>query len=384
MKYVGVDLHKQIIVLCVIMVVAGKRQVVARRRLACRDVAAIEEFFRSLGAFQVAVEATAAYEWFLKLIESHADRIVLVHPRKMRIIAESRRKTDRLDAQILAEFLAADELPEAWRPTPRVREHRGLVRQRDHLRRRISGVRSRLRNVLAHYNADVPHLFTQAGQEHLAAVPLSESDRFVAGQLQAELASHLEQRRVVEEQLRRFAAGAPLAEREARAVLESVPCVGPVTIAVVLSELGDVRRFRSQNDVVQYAGLAPGRRESAGRSLDLGITKEGSRLLRWAMIELAWRLVGKTRRWSYVYEQLASRCGAKKAIVAVARRVLCVLVSLLKSGQRYCLASDALMASAPVRVRGRTQSPQVPPPDPHLLPSSLLPRRRKERKNVTA
>src|SRR5439155_23089219 len=96
----------------------------------------------SLGALQIAVEATAAYEWLLQRVEGQADRMVLVHPRKMRIIAESRRKTDKLDAQILAEFLAADELPEAWRPTPRVRQHRSLVRQRDAHRRRISGLKS--------------------------------------------------------------------------------------------------------------------------------------------------------------------------------------------------------------------------------------------------
>ena len=80
------------------------------------------------------------------------------------------------------------------------------------------------------YNADVANLFTRAGSEHLAAVPLSVSDRFVAGQLQAELAAHLEQRQAVDQQLERFAADASIAEREARAVLESVPCVGPVTM----------------------------------------------------------------------------------------------------------------------------------------------------------
>ncbi len=346
MKYVGVDLPKQIIVLCVVQLVAGKRQVVARRRLACRDVADVDAFFAGLGTFQVAVEATAAYEWFLARIERRAERIVLVHPRKMRIIAESRRKSDRLDAQILAEFLAADELPEAWRPTPRVREHRALVRQRDSLRRRISSVKCRLRNLLAHYNADVRSLFTQDGQRHLAAVALSASDRFVASQLQAELAFHLEQRAAIDRRLAHFAADAPLAEREARAVLASVPTAGPVTIEVVVSELGDVRRFRSQNEVVQYAGLAPGQRQSAARSVDLGITKEGSRLLRWALVELAWRLVSKTRRWGSTYESLKRRLGPKKAIVAVARRVLCVLVSLLKSGHRYCLAGEALAAAA--------------------------------------
>ena len=343
MKYVGVDLHKQVIVLCVVAVVGGQRQVQMRRRMACHDTAALVDFFATLGPFQVAVEATAAYEWFLELIEGQAQRMVLVHPRKMRIIAESRRKTDRLDAQILAEFLAADELPEAWRPTPRVRQHRALVRQRDAHRRRISGLKCRLRNVLAHYNADVPRLFTLAGREHLAQAPLHACDRFVADQLLAELDFQQAQQRAVDRRLVEFAASAPMAEREARAVLESVPCVGPVTTEIVLSELGDIRRFHSQADIVQYAGLAPGVRESAGVRRGQGITKEGSRLLRWTMIELAWRLVVKTRRWGFLYEKLKARCGTKKAIVAVARRVLCVLASLLKSGQSYHLSSEAFV-----------------------------------------
>ena len=372
MKYVGVDLHKQIIVLCVVVVEGGRRRVVTRRKLACRDVAAVDEFFGRLGSFQVAVEATSAYEWLLERVEQSADRMVLVHPRKMRIIAESRRKTDKLDAQILAEFLAAGELPEAWRPTPRVRQHRALVRQLDYLRRKTSGLKCRLRALLARYNADVPELFTAQGREHVAHTPLNAADRFVAEQLWAALDFQHAQRLAIQRQLRGFAATAPLAEREARAVLESVPCVGPVTIEVLLSELGEVRRFGAQNDVVQYAGLAPGIRESAGYRKNQGITKEGCPLLRWTMIQLAWRLVNKSRRWAFVYEKLKHRCGSKKAIVAVARRVLCVLVSLLHSGQRYNMALDAISMSRPkLAPRERNQRPQVPPPNPHLLPTSL-------------
>jgi transposase len=344
MKYVGVDLHKQIIVLCVVVVVCGRRQIEARRRFACHDTAALDQFFDSLGPFQIAVEATTAYEWLLERLEPKADRMVLVHPRKMRIIAESRRKTDKLDAQILAEFLAADELPEAWRPTPRVREHRALVRQLDYLRRKGSGVKCRLRNIMARYNADIPGLFTAAGKEHVAHTSLNASDRFVAEQSLALLNFLHGQRLAVHRRLREFAATAGVAEREARAVLETVPCIGPVTTEVLLCELGDIRRFAKQNDVVQYAGLAPGVRQSAGHAKSLGITKEGSPLLRWTLIQLAWRLVIKTRRWGSLYETLKRRCGSKKAIVAVARRVLCVLVSLLKSGQRYNMATEILAA----------------------------------------
>jgi transposase len=340
MKYVGVDLHKQIIVLCVVVIEDGRRQVAGRHRFACRDTAGLEQFFNGLGPFQIAVEATTAYEWLLACVAAQADRVVLVHPRKMRIIAESRRKTDRLDAQILAEFLAANELPEAWRPTPRVREHRALVRQLDYVRRKTSGVKCRLRNILARYNADVPGLFTAAGRKHIEQTVLNASDRFVAEQSLALFDFLHKQRLAINRQLRQFAAAAPVTEREARAILDTVPCLGPVTVEVLLCECGDIRRFRAQNDVVQYAGLAPGIRQSAGHTKSLGITKEGSPLLRWTLIQLAWRLVNKTRRWGSLYETLQRRCGSKKAIVAVARRVLCVLVSLLKSGQRYNMATE--------------------------------------------
>ena len=338
MKYVGVDLHKQTISVCVVKVVRGTRQVDQRVRLSCADVAAIPKFFAGLGKFEVAVEATCSYEWFAQLVEPLAQRVVLAHPKKLRVIAESTRKTDKIDAQVLAEFLAQNMLPRAWRPTPRVREHRVLVRQRYYLTRRITGVKNKLRHLLANYNWDVPHLFTAAGKAYLRELKLRAADRFVVGQLQEELREHEQRLEDIDQELRKFADRAPLAEREARELLASVPSVGPVTIDVVLSELGEWTRFSSEKDVASYAGLAPGLRESAGKAHHLGITKEGSRLLRWAMVQLAWRLAGKSPRWKAIYRRLEARCGAKKAIVAVARRVLGVIFAVLRTGQRYVLA----------------------------------------------
>ena len=341
MKYVGIDLHKQTISACVIVKVRGKKKVLCRVRLACCDEASIVAWLTGLGQFEVVVEATASYQWFVKLAEPLARRVLLAHPKKLRIIAESKRKSDRLDAQVLAEFLADDAIPLAWQPTPRVREHRTLVRFRHYTQRRITSVKNKLRHILAAYNADVRNLFTTAGREHLAAVKLSPADRFAAELLRSELDQHRQRLAAANRELKQFAAAAPLAEREARAVLASIPNVGPVTCDVILAELGDWRRFASQKRVVSYGGLAPGFRESAGKAQQLGITKEGSRLLRWALIELAWRMVGKSRRWGRHDTRLAARVGAKKAIVAIARRLLGVIHSLLVNNQKYSLALEA-------------------------------------------
>lgn len=335
MRYVGVDLHKQSITLCVMELAGRKRMIVERKRFRCDQEELMAEYFAELGKYQLVVEATASYEWFVQLVEPTADRVVLAHPSHLRVIAKSRKKTDKLDAQTLAEFLALDQIPEAWRPTPRVRQHRTLVRQRQYVQGRITSVKNKLRRILANYNADQKHLFSQAGRKYLAKIELSSADRFAVDLLCEELDQHGERLKQVDKQLKKFAEQAPIAEREAREILDSMPCVGPVTIDVVLAETGDVRRFGSQRKATAYAGLAPGIRESAGKAKQLGITKEGSRLLRTILVETAWRLVLKTRRWGNLYEKLKDRCGAKKAIVAVARRVWCVMVSMLRSGQKY-------------------------------------------------
>jgi hypothetical protein len=164
MRYVVVDLHKQSISLCVVELANRERQIVQRRRFRYDQMALMAEYFASLGEYQLVVEATASYEWFVRPVEPTADRVVLAHPAHLRVIAQSKRKTDKLDAQTLAEFLALDQIPEAWRPTPRVRQHRALVRHRNYVVGRITSVKNKLRRVLSHCNADVRNLFTDAGR----------------------------------------------------------------------------------------------------------------------------------------------------------------------------------------------------------------------------
>jgi transposase len=336
MKFVGADLHKKTIVLCVLVRVGDQRKVLQRKRFACSDTAAIRAFFEQLGEFEVVVEATASYEWFLLLIEDLAARTVLAHPKKLRVIAESTKKSDKIDAFVLAEFLSIGMIPEAWRPGPRTRQHRVLVRLRRYLRRQSTALKCKLRQKLAHYYADIAALFTAAGQEHLANLAMADADRFETTLLSEQLRLVEEQLTQTDAQLAKFARRSPQREREARAVLKTIPQVGPVTTDVVLSELGDWRRFRSNKDVVAYAGLAPGFRQSDKKRLDLHITKEGSGLLRWALVEAAWRLVVHSPRWYREFTRLKENTGSqKKAVVGVARKLLTVMFAMLRDGKGY-------------------------------------------------
>lgn len=332
MNYIGVDLHKQTITVCV---VNQQRQVLRTTRLQCRQTDGISGWFSAQQPFAIVVEATASYEWFLRLIEPFASRIVLAHPGKLRIIAESTRKSDKLDARVLAEFLAMDIIPAAYRPTPRQREHRRLVRHRQYLRGRLSSVKVRMRRILADSNADLPELFTRGGRQTCQALPLPPIDRFALDQLWAEYDLYRAQMTAALQAIHSFAESAPPAEAAARRLLPTIPGVGAITTEIFLCELADVRRFSSQKKVVAYAGLAPGQRESAGHRRELGITHQGSGMLRWVLNQAAWQLVRRDSRWRGIFEAIAKRRGRRKAIVAISRRLLCMMVAVAQRQQRY-------------------------------------------------
>ena len=362
MNFIDADLHKKSITLCVM---DENLKVLARKTVSCDQADQLVESLQQFRPFKLVVEATASYTWFVELVKPLAEEVVLANPGKLRVIVESIKKTDRLDAQILAEFLARGQIPRAYMPTPRQRQHRALVRQRQHLRERMSSVRCKIRHILADYNADRKDLFSaQAGWAYIKGIPLGDADSFVIKQLWTEWEEHQARLLKLTGKIKASLAKAPQREAEARQIVKSAPGVGEVTAEVVLSEIGDVSRFRNAKAICAYAGLVPRVRQSGGKkSLDLPITKQGSGLLRRALVEAAWRLVRTSPQWSAFFARLRKRKGSKRAIVAVARKLLCVLYAMLKTSTPYkIIATDPKppKPAKPTRPRLVRKSPAEP------------------------
>ena len=123
-----------------------------------------------------------------------------------------------------------------------------------------------------------------------------------------------------------------------------------MTAEVVLSELGDISRFRNAKTVCAYAGLVPVVRQSGEKkSKDLKITKQGSGLLRWALVEAAWRLVRESPKWAALFARLRHRSGKKRALVAVARKLICVLYAMLRTSTPYKIVTTQTTAPQTTR-----------------------------------
>jgi transposase len=227
-------------------------------------------------------------------------------------------KNDAVDAKTLAHLLRTNLLAEAWIAPPDAREARRLVRTRAGLVRMRSRVQSQLHALLADLGVipELTTLFGPAGRRWLAdlRMPASARDRLDAG-LRLIDAITVEVTHADADLRTQFAG-----DRRVQRLLP-IPGVGLVTAATVVAEVWDIQRFPSPERLCSWAGLTPGERTSDAQTRRGHITKQGSRWLRWMLVEAATTAVRDPQLGRFT-AQIAQRRGPKIARVALARRLL--------------------------------------------------------------
>jgi transposase len=243
--------------------------------------------------------------------------------RKLRVIAESVSKCDRLDAAVLNELARSNlKLPACYMPDDEefaLREHlrarHDLVRMRTMVKNRIHALLHR-RGILA----PSAGLFTKAGQAFLDQVELDKAGRVILmrflgqlEQLDGAIAESTESLRALMREPR---------WAKPAALLQTMPGIGLITSLMILAELGDLRRFRSRAAVANYAGLVPIGRDSDTKCYRGGITHRGSQHLRAVLVEAAWFAIQRVPVYSDLFARVHRKKNKPTAIVAVARRML--------------------------------------------------------------
>jgi transposase len=251
-------------------------------------------------------------------------QVDVLDARKLRVIAESVAKCDKLDAKVINELSRSNlDLPTCYMPDDEefaLREHlrarSDLVRIRTMLKNRVHAVLHRRGILLPPRMA----LFTAAGRVFLDQVELDEAGRTI-------LTRYLQQvdefKAVIDEStgsLRQLARRPRWAK--SMALLQTMPGLGLITGLTILAELGDLSRFHSRAAVANYAGLVPVVRDSDSKHYRGGITHRGSSHLRGMLTEAAWRAVPRVPVYQALFDRIQRRGGKAKAIVAVARRML--------------------------------------------------------------
>jgi transposase len=302
-------------------------------RISNDPVALAEEISRAGQHPDVVLEATNGWYWAADVLADAGARVHLAHPLGIKGFGYRRVKTDARDAADLADLLRMHRLPEAWIAPPELRQLRELVRHRVKLVQQRSGLKASVHAVLAKQGLTVPvsDLFGVTGRAWLATAPLDQAYRARVNSLcrlitdydfEIDLAGHLATAGL---------AGHPGYGPGYR-VIQHIPGVGPVLAAVLVTEIGDVHRFAGARQLCSWAGLTPRHRESDTTVHRGPITKQGSRLVRWAAVEAAQKVPGSCAWLAGARAGITVRRGRNIATVAVARKLLTLVFYGLRDG----------------------------------------------------
>ena len=251
-------------------------------------------------------------------------------------------KNDERDAADLADLLRMGRLPEAWIAPPATRELRGWVRHRAKLVGLRSNLKCQIHAILAAAGVQVPmsDLFGAAGQQLLATVELAAESR-------ARIDSLLRLITALDFEVELFAklVAGRLRTHPGYLAIQSIPGVGPVLAAVFVAEIGDITRFHRPAQLASWAGLTPKHHESDTTVHRGRITKQGSRLVRWAAVEAVQR-VGAHTGLGQVREQVGARRGRNIGVVAAARQLTELVFYGMRDGHIHRLAPPPSLTPA--------------------------------------
>jgi transposase len=299
---------------------------------------AMKEVFGGMPRSRIALETGMHSPWVSRLLGELGHEVIVAHARNVRLIGESRRKDDRLDAQTLARLARID--PQLLCPV----KHRRAKAQAD-----LSVIRARAGLVRARTALiNTARGLTKSYGERLRGCnPRNMNPEKAEGlspQLQAALEPLLAAIESLSERIREYNQRIEHVAQESYpqvALLKQVKGVGTLIALTFLLTLEDPHRFRKSRDVGCYLGLQPGRRNSGQSEPQMHISKEGDPYLRTLLVQGAQHILGPfgadcdLRRWGLKLAERGGRNGKKRAIIATARKLAVLLHRLWVSGEVY-------------------------------------------------
>jgi transposase len=278
----------------------------------------------------VGVEASGGIAWFEDLLSEVGVELQVGDATKIRKMAPSRHKTDRKDAEHIMDLLMTDRFPALWRRPKEsdevlkeLRYRHGLVKQRTFICNRLQAIGREAG--LGKFKTRTPRGRKLLKEAKLSAVSVEIRESWITLLERVE-----EQIQKVEKKLGNCAESNPEAKR-----LKTHSGIGPLTSLCLTHTLGDVKRFQNTRQVTAYVGLDPVENSSGDKVRIGSISKAGSALLRFLLVQAAQAAIKKDAGLRSFYQQVARRRGKAIAKVATARKLCTRAYIMLRDGIDY-------------------------------------------------
>lgn len=329
----AVDQHKNY---SKVVVLDNEGNFIEEEKLNHSDKQRMYTYFKSYPSAEtrVVLEATGSWYWLVDLLEeADLKNIILAHPYKTRIIAESKIKTDSIDAGLLAQLNRADLIPQSFLADKQTRSLREELRYRLSLVKIRSTLKCKIHSLLDKEGINLPlvsDLFGRRGLEWLKSlqlppIPLNTLKGYL--KLIEELTKLINQ---VDKSIKE-----KVKESLEAQLLQTIPGIGYFSSHLILSEIVDIQRFPSPKKLASYAGIVPSIHQSGNFTHTGKITKQGNKYLRWILMEASQKAQEKDPYLKTFYEKISYKKGKQKAKVAIANKLAHIIWQVLKYKQAY-------------------------------------------------
>lgn len=324
-EYVGIDYHTKF----AIATRMQKNGIVISQDKVMNNREDIQNYLSLLPKnSKLVLEATNNWYAFMEWSHDFPVDVKLAHPLKLKAIATARIKTDSVDSKILADLLRSDFIPESYIAPKEVRDIRELVRYRTTLVRVRTQFITRIHAVLFKVGEKIKATDVTGikGRKEIDALDLREiykqeiqSCLTLCDQLKVQidiLSKEIEEKATLSSDAK---------------LLMSIPGISFFSSLLITSEIGDYTRFSSSKKLCSFAGLVPSVHASGGKTRLGKITKLGSANLRFVLLQAVPHAVKKSKHLGTLYNKIRKKHGEKVARIAVARRLLAVMLTMLKT-----------------------------------------------------
>lgn len=340
--YVGLDVHKMFVYATVLDEQGNK----VKEERFLNTLEELDEFIQQLPEDTKAVlEASSTWDPIYDYLEGAGVDVKLAHPLKTRAIAEARIKTDSIDPATLAHLLRTDLIPESYVPPKEIRDLRTIVRHRASLVRLRTEVKNKIHALLAKEGIrhNFTDLFGKKGMKFLMEIDLREANKLALDNYLSVL--EVLNSRVKETSARLESLANGIKEVE---LLRTIPGIGTYSALLIVSEIGNINRFKNPQKLTSYAGLVPSVHQSGSTKRFGRITKQGSGWLRWILVQATHKTVIAPSKLQDFYRKLALKKGKKIAVTATARKMLVTIYWMLIRNQSFHAYDRAQVTSSAV------------------------------------
>ena len=312
-RYLGVDLHKDNFTVCYLD--SEDNKLFKEYKLT-----SLNRFKKTLNhEDEIAVEAVANSRVFCEELVTIVEKVVLVAPGSFKIISSSSKKTDKKDAETLAEFLMMGKLPEARIMNKQQALLKSILKTRDKFVKQRTQCKNKIHNILiSNGAADYPkNPFTKKGFEFLRNLNLSPLVKKEIELLVKHIIYLNESIAEIDEELKKEENQLPLHKN-----LTSITGIGDVTASIFSATIGNIGDFENKKNLNSYFGMIPSVRQS-NNTIHYGrITKKGNRMARAALVQCTLIIIRYNPILREFYQRIKRQKGSGKAIVATARKLL--------------------------------------------------------------